>query len=634
MRKVKKLENIINDLTIKIKSLEKLTAELEKQNELKSIELDLKGNTKNTKLTGYPSKDMPWLKHYPKSALTDTVNEVTLYGQIKNSNKDNMNKTALSYNGEKISFRKLFHNIDKVADALTSLGVKKGDIVTLCLPNIPEFVYSFYAINKIGAISSLIEPRTNSERIKKFVNNTNSKVMIMVDLCKKNIDKIVENSNLEIVISVSAANSIENKYKKNLYKVAHKEVKTKGKYLNFNEFINVKRLNNVKEVDYVKNTPVSIVYTSGTTGIPKGATLTTETYNGQNMQLKYSGITPKTGDIFLGNIPFFSAYGSSSGMHNALTNGVEIALIPKYTPKDFTNLLLKYKPNHVMGVPRFYELMMNNKKANKNNFNFLYNIISGGDKMTPTNERDVNEFLNNHYAPNLKKGLGMSEFGGGFITTVSDKTNKIGSVGIPHVGNNVMIVDPETKKEVKYGNDKNIGELYVTGPTMMKEYFNNEEETNNFFYIDNNGTKWAKTGDLVYMDFDGVVFFVDRIKNAIMRPDGHTVHLLPIENAICKHNNVINCAVIGVSEDKNQTGMFPMAFITLNKNSNINLDEIQKEIEELCELNIPERERPKWFRYIDNMPYNLAGKIDLNKLRKIVENDDLKNTYAKLEEKD
>ena len=633
MRKIKKLENIIVELNSKINKIEKLTSELEKQNELKELELGIR-NGNDKKLTGYPSKDMPWLKHFPKSSNNDKPNELTLYQQIRNSNKDNMNKNALSYNGEKITFRKLFHNIDKVAGALVSIGVKKGDVVTLCLPNVPEFVYSFYAINKIGAIASLIEPRTNADRIKKFVNNTNSKVMIMIDLCKKNIDKIIESSSLEIVVSLSAVESLENKYKKNLYCMAHKPVKTNGKYLNWNEFIRVKRLNNVEEAQYVKNASAVIVYTSGTTGIPKGAELTNETFNGQNMQLKYSGIHIKPGEIFLGNVPFFSAYGSSSGMHNALTNGVEIALIPKYAPKDFPDLLLKYRPNHVMGVPRFFELMLESKKASKNSFEFLDNIISGGDKMTPTNERDVNEFMKNHGAPNLKKGLGMSEFGGGFITTVSDKTNKIGSVGVPHVGNNVMIIDPETKKEVKYGKEKNVGELYVTGPTMMKSYFNDEEETKKFFYIDNNGTKWAKTGDLVYMDEDGVVFFVDRIKNAIMRPDGHTVHLLPIENAICKHPNVINCAVIGVSPDKNQTGELPMAFISLNKSSNINLETIQKEIEELCVLNIPERERPTWYRYIDSIPYNLGGKVDLNKLRKIAEKDDLKNIYIELQKED
>ena len=630
--KQRKIEKVLVQLDEKIKRLEKLTAVLEKQNELRELEIE-ENNKALKKKTGYPSKDMPWLKYFPSKAQFDKINQYTLYQQIKIANKDNLDEIALNYLGEKISFSKLFSKIDQVAKALDSIGIKKGDVVTICLPNIPEFVYSFYAINKIGAIASLIEPRTNAERIQNFINNTQSKVMIMLDLCKKNIDKIMNTSSLEIVIAVSASDSLEKKVKKKIYTMSHKEIKTKGKYLNWNEFINVKRLNNTIMQEYVPNTTASIVYTSGTTGIPKGAELTNETYNGQNMQLKYSGICPENGEIFLGNVPFFSAYGSSSGMHNALTNGVTITLIPQYKPKDFPQLLLKYQPNHVLGVPRFYEFMIHNKKAQKNDFSFLKNIISGGDKLPQINEKKINKFMNQHGAPNLKKGLGMSEFGGGFITTISEKTNKIGCVGIPHVGNNVMIVDPNTQEELQYGKEKKIGELYVTGPTMMKSYFNNKEETAKFFYIDSKGKKWAKTGDLVYMDEDGIIFFVDRIKNVIMRPDGHTTPLLPIENAICKHPYVSNCAAVGVKVEKNGTGSLPMVFIVLKKEKEIqkeiNINVIQKELEDLLENYVPERERPNWFRYVSDLPYNLAGKVNLNELRQIASKEDLNKRVSK-----
>ena len=181
--KRKKIDEFLTQLNEKIKKLEALTKELEKQNELKEIELEEK-KKKEPKKTGFPSKDMPWLKFFPKASVEDKINELTLYQQIKIANKDNLEEIALTYLGEKISFSKLFSKIDQVAKALDSIGVKKGDVVTLCLPNIPEFVYSFYAISKIGAIASLIEPRTNAERIKNFINNSKSKVMIMIDLCK------------------------------------------------------------------------------------------------------------------------------------------------------------------------------------------------------------------------------------------------------------------------------------------------------------------------------------------------------------------------------------------------------------------------------------------------------------------
>ena len=187
-----------------------------------------------------------------------------------------------------------------------------------------------------------------------------------------------------------------------------------------------------------------------------------------------------------------------------------------------------------------------------------------------------------------------------------------------------MIIDPNTKEHLSYGRNKNVGELYVNGPTMMRGYLNNKAETDKFFYIDDKGVKWAKTGDLVYMDEDGVIFFVDRIKNVIMRPDGHTVPLLPIENAIDKHDCVESCAVVGITDNKS-TGKRPMAFIVLKKDVNISIEKIHNEIKDLQNKYIPEREQPMWYRYVDSLPYNLAGKVDMLKLASIGEKDKFKN---------
>lgn len=580
----------------------------------------------NLRKTGLPEVDMPWCKYYPNESKNDKPLEYTLYQNLKALNENNYLEVALKYLGRDIKYYELFNEIEKASKSLYALGVRKGDYVTFSMPNIPEFVYLFYAVNKIGAVACLIEPRTPASRIKSYLDESHSKVLVMVDLCKKNIDKLIDREELKYVISVSPMNSVKSRKIKNAYNLTHKKVKSNGKYIDYKDFIKIgESILPFNDNPYSLNDVATVVYTSGTTGKPKGAELRNETYNGQNMQLKYSGILPKVGEIFMGNVPFFSAYGSSSGMHNALSSGVTIELIAKYKPSNFAKMLKKYKPTHVMGVPRFFEILSESKTFNGEDISFLKNLISGGDKMSPNREYRVNEYLSNHNANNLKKGLGMSEFGGGFITTVNEKVNKVGSVGIPHVGNNIMIIDTDTGDHLSYGREKKVGELYVTGPTMMKGYLNNKEESDKFFYIDSNGVKWAKTGDLVYMDEDGVVFFVDRIKNVIMRPDGHTVPLLPIENAIDKHEFVESCAVVGVTVNNKSTGKRPMAFIVLKKDNNIPVEKIHNEIKELQNKYIPEREQPMWYRYVDSLPYNLAGKVDLLKLAKIGESDENKN---------
>lgn len=588
--------------------------------------LDKEIERESYKKTGLPEVDMPWCKYYPIESKDDKVLEYTLYQNLKILNKDNYLEVALKYLGEEIKYYEMFNEIEKASKSLYALGVRKGDYVTFSMPNIPEFVYLFYAVNKIGAIACLIEPRTPASRIKSYLDESHSKVLIMVDLCKKNIDKLIDREELKYVISVSPINSVKSRKVRNAYNLTHKKVKSCGKYIDYKDFIKIgESILPFNDNPYRKNDVATVVYTSGTTGKPKGAELRNETYNGQNMQLKYSGILPKVGEIFMGNVPFFSAYGSSSGMHNALSSGVTIELIAKYKPKNFASMLKKYKPTHVMGVPRFFEILSESKTFKNENITFLKNAISGGDKMSPNREYRVNDYLSEHNANKLKKGLGMSEFGGGFITTVNDEVNKVGSVGIPHVGNNVMIIDPNTKEHLSYGRNKNVGELYVTGPTMMRGYLNNKVETDKFFYIDDKGVKWAKTGDLVYMDEDGVIFFVDRIKNVIMRPDGHTVPLLPIENAIDKHDCVESCAVVGITVDNKSTGKRPMAFIVLKKDVNISIEKIHNEIKDLQNKYIPEREQPMWYRYVDSLPYNLAGKVDMLKLASIGEKDKFKN---------
>ncbi len=579
-------------------------------------DLDKEIERKKLYKTGLPSIDKPWLKYYPKESQKDKVVAKTLYQNIKDANQDNYLEVALEYFGEEIKYYEMFNQIEIVSKSLCALGVKKGDFVTFCLPNIPEFVYLFYACNKIGAIASLIEPRTSASRILDYLEDSKSRVMFMLDLCKTNIDKIIDKSSLKTVVSISPMESVKNNKIKKMYNLTHKKIKCGGKYISYKTFKTVgDSFNFIKDCNFSSNSPVSVVYTSGTTGKPKGAVLTNETYNGQNMQLKYSGIAPHVGDRFLGNIPFFTAYGSSVGMHNALSYGVKIALVPSYKPKDFPKLIQKYRPNHVIGTPRFFEIMSESKVLKNDDLSYLQNSIYGGDKMSSSKEYKVNKFMKLHNANNIKKGLGMSEYGGGFCTTVNDDVNKLGSVGIPHVGNNVKIISKDGK-ELSYGRNHEVGELYVSGPTQMEGYLAALEENEKFFVTDEKGVRWSKTGDLVYMDEDGVLFFDERIKNIIVRPDGHKVPTLPLKNIIDKSDYVEDSAVVGVGYIADETGKYPMVYIVLKNSLDRSIESIHKSIETLINDNIPDRDRPEWYRYVDKLPYTLAGKVDVIKLQK------------------
>lgn len=569
--------------------------------------------------TGYASIDKPWLKYYDEEAIYDDISKMTLYQCLIENNRNNLDLIALQYYNNDISFGEMIDKINNFAISFSELGVKSGDHVILCMPNIPEFVYSFYALNKIGAIPNLIEPRTTASRINDYIMNANCKYMVMVDLCYDNINKIANDSNLERIITISPGESLK-KSKKFFYNLVHKSRKTGGKYISYDDFYSLsEHKSDVKTSGYVKDRTAVVVYTSGTTGIPKGVELRNETYNGQNMQIKYSGIMPKKGEIFMGNVPFFSAYGSSSGMHNALSNGVTICLIPSPKLDKFAKYVLDTKSNHIMGSPRHFEILADYLKKHDNvDISNVKNFISGGDKLIESHEIEINKVYEKCGGPKVKKGLGSTEHGGGYTTTTNDSNNKIGCSGIPLAQNIIKIVDINTKDELTYNE---IGEIYVASVTHANGYLNRDDLTSKAFY-DENGLTWFKTGDLGYIDSDGSLFFVDRISRAIMRPDGHTVSLLPIENTISSLDFVKMCAAVGVQPDKLKTGEFPMVYVVLNDGVNFNY--VKEDLIKSCDA-IIERERPKWYRIVDEIPYTLMEKVDYVKLKKFAYNSNLNN---------
>lgn len=214
--------------------------------------------------------------------------------------------------------------------------------------------------------------------------------------------------------------------------------------------------------------------------------------------------------------------------------------------------------------------MSNYKK--KVDLSFVKCAIAGGDKMSTEVERKVNAFLkNNNCSKKIQKGYGMTEMSSGVVIT-TDKCNKEGSVGIPCIGTTAKIIDCETGQELTYGQQ---GELCISTPTVMLGYLNNEEETNKVIEVDKEGKKWVHTGDMAYIDEDGCIFIIDRMKRMIIRPDGHNVFPSLIETVIMGCKAVEKVAVVGMPDDKGSSGKWPVAHVVL-KNEYKDREELVK----------------------------------------------------------
>ena len=560
-------------------------------------------------------------KFYSEEALKLQVPSKTLYEYITEGAKGYKNVTALNYFDRKISYRNLVKNIDAVADAYKAMGVKKGDIVTLVMPTLPETIYSLYGLNKIGAVTHFVDPRIPAKTIKDAINEAESNLVVIIDLCHPKIDKIIDETNVDKIIAVSSADSLplllnmgyKIKEKKSYSDGTSQPLPDNGKYLKWHDFIKQGKDTKAEKVAFEKDAVAVIERTGGTTGVPKGVMLSNENINSVALEYKHCGIKNEPGQVFLDIMPPFLAYGLIAGIHMPLSLGMTDVLIPQFDPTKFDKLLLKYKPAHFMGVPTHYEPLLTSKRLEGKDLSFLISPGAGGDTTNIELEKKINAFLEAHKCETrLAKGYGMTELSSAVCVCIKNECNELGSVGIPLPLVEAEIRNPNTKEVINTPNE--IGEWYFSGPSVMLGYLNNEEENKKVFFNDENGKKWIKTGDLGYIDENGLFFHQARSKRMIVRPDGHNVFPSTIENVLATHKAVSECAVVGVDSINNQQGKLPKAVVVLKDEFKGYEKEIQEELEKLCSENLPERDVAYFYEFTDKIPMTPAGKVDFKKL--------------------
>lgn len=562
----------------------------------------------------------PWSKYYSEEELKFKIPNKTMYDFVLESSNKYPNNTAYEYFGKKTKYKKFVKQIDKSCKSFLYYGVKKGDIVTICMPNTPEVLIALYALNKIGAIAHMIHPLSAEEEIKDSVNDTNSKILIIIDMCYIKLENIIDKTKLENVIFVSAANSMNlfmhigyNLTKKRKYK-KYPHLK---KYLSWTKFVTKSyKIKKVKKPLLDKNTPAVILHSGGTTGKPKYVVLTNKAFNVSAIQEKIALKQLKPGDSTLAIMPNFHGFGLSVCMHTPLSFGFYTILVPQFDARKFDCLINKTKPTTILGVPTLYEALINSHNVKNLDLSYLKYIVSGGDQINETLEKRINEYLKNHNCKNkITQGYGLSE-GLAAVTLCYDDKQKEGSIGIPLPRNHIKIIDTSTRETVDY--DK-VGEICVTGPTLMKGYLNNLKETNEALQVHKDGYVWLHTGDLGHMDKDGFLFYDQRIKRMIVT-SGYNVYPSHIEEVIEKHPDVLQCTVVSMPHPYKIN--VPKAFIVLKDGKQANI--LKKlSIKEYCKKNLAHYMCPYKYVFRKSLPKTRLGKVDFNSLQ----NDDRDDDY-------
>lgn len=580
-------------------------------------------------LTGHPSIDKPWLKYYTKEQIQADMPQMSAYRYLFEKNKKYLSRTALSYYGRKIIFDELFNKIEETAKALKTIGVKENDIVTISMPNTPEAAYLFYAMSKIGAIANMVDPRTSAEGLKNYIEEVESNLVIIVDSYYNKVKDLIKTGNVKQIIAISPSESLpfglNLGYKAKEFidglKNSKNKITLEDGTMSWSKFIKKgKEYKLNTEVEFRSNRPLVIEHTGGTTGIPKGVVLSNENINAVALQSVLTGIDMKREHNWMDIMPTFIAYGVGMGLHLPLTIGMETILVPQFDPAKFDELLLKYKPIHMVGVPSYWGTIIKSKKLANKDLSYIIAPTVGGDAMDHTLEQQANDYLKEHNCSSkITKGYGMTEVTGGVAGTV-DENNHIGSVGIPFVKTTISVFEPDTEQELMYGQD---GEVCITGPNTMIGYFNNLEATNNMLKKHKDGKIWVHTGDIGHINEDGSLFIVDRIKRMMIRYDGFKIFPSLIENVIGTHKAVDSCKVVAIADQEHSQGKLPKAHIVLKHQYKGKEEMIEEQIKLLCAQQLPEYVQPVDYKFRESLPLTSVGKIDYISLEK--EDKNIKN---------
>lgn len=555
----------------------------------------------------------PWLSsygdrkfnlEYPKGSISDKV--------LKTADEVPSN-VALSYMGVKTTFKALKQKILETAAAYTALGVRPGDKVTVCLPNVPQAVFSLYALNYIGAIASMIHPLSAEGEIIFYIKTAGSRFCITLDQFAEKFNEVLKKTDLEKLIITGAEDELDF-VKKSAYRLfiktkKQKSVKTGGKMILWSDFIKAGKKTAVTAAHKKDVDPAVILFSGGTTGVTKGIMLSNLNFNALACQTIEMAHYPVRGAKMLAAMPVFHGFGLGVCIHTMMVAGGTSILVPRFNVKSYAELIMKNRPNFIAGVPTLFEALTRNQYLDKADLSCLKGVFSGGDSLSVELKKKFDAFLESrNCSVRIREGYGTTECVTASCLTPYDK-EKEGSIGIPYPDTYYMICKPGTTEPCDANED---GEICLRGPSVMLGYLDRPQETADTLRTHADGYVWLHTGDLGFMDEEGFIFFKQRIKRMIIT-SGYNVYPSQIENIIDGHPAVQMSCVIGVKDPYKMQKV--KAFVVLKEGYNPD-DTVKNDILEYCKKNIAKYAMPYDVEFRTELPKTLVGKVAYTVLEK------------------
>ena len=555
------------------------------------------------------NSEAKWFKYYGNVPHTLDYPDISMYDMVLKTKEKYGSYIAYDFKGNAVTYDEFIKEIDKCADALLNYGIKKGDAVTICLPNVPQALIMFYAVNKIGAVASMVHPLSAENEILFFLNESKSRIAITLSQFYNKFKAIKGKSSLEKLIVAKIEEALP-KVKGFIFKFIGKEpaVENASWVIPWPEFIKSgEGYSGKKNFTNRGSDPAAILFSGGTTGTAKGILLTNLNFNALAMQTDAAGECLYPGGTMLSIMPVFHGFGLGIGIHTMLCFGARCVLVPRLNVEEFPGLFKKYRPNYMAGVPTLFEAMMRNEKMKEADLSCLKGLFSGGDSLSIELKRKIDTFLKERGATiQVREGYGTTECVTASCLTPSNYYRE-GSIGIPFPDTIYKIVIPSTNEEVP---TKQMGEICIAGPTLMQEYINNPKETSQTLRLHDDGVTYLHTGDLGYMDEDGFVYFKQRIKRMIVS-SGYNIYPQHIENIIDSHPDVLmSCVVAKKHPYKHQVAK---AFVVL-KDGVEATEKVKEEIMNYCKKDLAQYSLPAQIEFKKSLPKTLVGKVAYTEL--------------------
>ncbi len=549
----------------------------------------------------------PWRAYYGNTPASLDYPRLTMYQMVAETAKKYPKTLAYTFMGKGTTYEEFVQRIDRAAKGLVKLGIRKGNRVTICMPNTPQALDCFYALNRIGAIPNMIHPLSAAQEIAFYLNVSHSKAVLTLDQFYGKVAEILPqlDDDCKVIIARIAD---ELPFPLSVLYPMTKAARQVPKLPKKGYTLWTDLTSSGKDVTLPKDTGKAndcgaILYSGGTTGTTKGIMLSNLNFNALGLQtIAASGFKSIAGMKMLSIMPVFHGFGLGIGIHTVLIGGATCILVPQFSIKEYANILIKQKPQLIPGVPTLFEALLRADGLQDADLSFLKGIFSGGDSLSPELKKKVDAFLKEHgCTEQIREGYGTTECVTASCLTPKDYARS-GSIGVPFPDTYYKIVKVGTTEEVEPNTE---GEICVSGPTVMLGYMDNPTETAQTLRRHFDGRVWLHTGDLGFMDQDGFVYFRQRIKRMIIT-SGYNVYPSQLENIIDGHEKVLLSCVIGVKDDyrgqRVKAYVVPMPGVEPT-------EELKKNILDYCSHHIAKYAMPRELEFRKELPKTLVGKV-------------------------